>query len=379
MFGKKNELQVQVVVVEQLLDILEDNEMALVEIKDDKVINRIISAVPQFAQAGVNIGTVAEGIQLANQGVYQAILPAGAKLVNSKDMEGAVRGFFRNKKGIAGQANWMTADSTVNKIAAANIANATMGAAALVVGQYYMKQINGELADLNSNISKLVDFQMAEYKGKVLTLMTQVKRVSEFQTEILEDSNLRNEEIQRLQGLETTCMDLLNQANVTISDLSSKEGESFKKYDKLMSEVAIWQKYQEALTEVLYMIADLNYTLHLGAISKEKCYSAYSDMYDMENSLIDKLRKWHEFYKKKFKIDVNQARMERQGIDAAVHKPLELFSENWKYKNIGKEAAIKIKAQKNFQLNDRTLDVRDRYNEDVRLIVKDGKLYYSTV
>jgi len=164
MFGKKNELQVQVVVVEQLLDILEDNEMALVEIKDDKVINRIISAVPQFAQAGVNIGTVAEGIQLANQGVYQAILPAGAKLVNSKDMEGAVRGFFRNKKGIAGQANWMTADSTVNKIAAANIANATMGAAALVVGQYYMKQINGELADLNSNISKLVDFQMAEYQ-----------------------------------------------------------------------------------------------------------------------------------------------------------------------------------------------------------------------
>lgn len=121
----------------------------------------------------------------------------------------------------------MNADSAVNKIAAANIANAAMGAAALVVGQYYMKQINGELADMNSNISKLANFQMAEYKGKVLTLMTQVKRASEFQTEILEDNNLRNEEIQRLQGLETTCMDLLNQANVTISELSSKEGESF--------------------------------------------------------------------------------------------------------------------------------------------------------
>ena len=58
-----------------------------------------------------------------------------------------------------------------------------------------------------------------------------------------------------------------------------------------MSEVAIWQKYQGALTEVLYMIADLNYTLHLGAISKEQCYAAYSDMYAMENNLIDKLRK----------------------------------------------------------------------------------------
>lgn len=195
MFGKKNELQVQ---VEQLPDVFEDNGLALVKIEDDKVINRIISAVPQLAQAGVNVGAVAEGMQLANQGVYQAILPAGAKLVNSKDMEGAVRGFFRNKKGIAGQANWMNADSAVNKIAAANIANAAMGAAALVVGQYYMKQINGELADMNSNISKLANFQMAEYKGKVLTLMTQVKRASEFQTEILEDNNLRNEEIQGL-------------------------------------------------------------------------------------------------------------------------------------------------------------------------------------
>lgn len=376
MFGKKNELQVQ---VEQLPDVFEDNGLALVEIEDDKVINRIISAVPQLAQAGVNVGAVAEGVQLANQGVYQAILPAGAKLVNSKDMEGAVRGFFRNKKGIAGQANWMNADSAVNKIAAANIANAAMGAAALVVGQYYMKQINCELSDMNSKISKLVDFQMAEYKGKVLTLMTQVKRASEFQTEILEDNNLRNEEIQRLQGLETTCMDLLNQANVTISELSSKEGESFEKYDKLMSEVAIWQKYQGILTEVLYMIADLNYTLHLGAISKEQCYAAYSDMYDMENNLIDKLRKWHEFYKKKFKIDVNQARMERQGIDAVIHKPLELISEKWKYRNIGKEAVTNIRVQRNIQINDRTLDMRDRYNEDVRLIAKEGKLYYSTI
>lgn len=334
MFGRKNELQVQ---VEQLPDVLDDNELSLVEIKDDNVINRIISAVPQLAQAGVNAVAVAEGVQLVNQGVYQAILPAGAKLVNSKEMEGAVRGFFRNKKGIAGQANWMSADSTVNKIAAANVANAAMGAAALVVGQYYMKQINSELADLKSSISKLADFQMAEYKGKVLTLMTQVKRASDFQTEILEDNNLRAEEIQRLQSLETTCMDLLNQANVTISDLSSKEGESFEKYEKLMSEVAVWQKYQEALTEVLYMIADLNYTLHLGAISKEQCYSVYSDMYDTESRLIDKLKKWHNYHKKKFKIDVDQARMERQGIDAVIHKPLELINESWKYKNIGNE------------------------------------------
>lgn len=376
MFGKKNELQVH---VEQLPEILEDNELSLVEIKDEKVINRIISVVPSLAQAGLNAGAVAQGIQLANQGVYKAILPAGAKLVNSQSMEGAVKGFFREGKGIRGHADWMSVDGTVNKIASVNIANAAMGAAALVVGQYYMGQISSELSKLNGSISKLADYQMAEYKGKVLTLTTQVKRASDFQSEILEDNNLRHEEIQRLQSLETACMDLLNQANVIISDLCSKESESFDKYEKMMGEVAIWQKYQQVLTEVLYMIADLNYTLHLGALSKEQCYFAYSDMYDTESKLIDKLKKWHDMHSKKFGIDVDYARMERQGIDAVLHKPLELFSENWKYKNIGKDVVVNIRVQKNFRLNGRTLDMRDRYNEDVSIIARDGKFYYSTV
>ncbi len=69
--------------------------------------------------------------------------------------------------------------------------------------------------------------------------------------------------------------------------------------------------------------------------------------------------------------------MERQGIDAVVHKPLELLNKNWKYKNIDREVVLNIRAQKNTMLNDRNLDMRDRYNEDVTLIAKDGKLYYN--
>ena len=49
-----------------------------------------------------------------------------------------------------------------------------------------------------------------------------------------------------------------------------------------------------------------------------------------------------------------------------------------KDRNIGKEAVTNIRVQRNIQINDRTLDMRDRYNEDVRLIAKEGKIYYST-
>lgn len=65
---------------------------------------------------------------------------------------------------------------------------------------YYMKQINTQMIELNNTINKLADFQ----------------------TEILENNDLRNEEIQRLQTLETTCMDLLNQANRQLEKIEQK-------------------------------------------------------------------------------------------------------------------------------------------------------------
>ena len=46
LFGKKNELQAR---VEQLPDVIEENELSLIEIKDEKVISRLKSAVPQLA------------------------------------------------------------------------------------------------------------------------------------------------------------------------------------------------------------------------------------------------------------------------------------------------------------------------------------------
>ena len=45
------------------------------------------------------------------------------------------RGFYKNGAAIKGQANFLAADGTMEKIAAMNLANVAMGAASLVVGQ----------------------------------------------------------------------------------------------------------------------------------------------------------------------------------------------------------------------------------------------------
>ena len=162
-FGKKKN-EVAVVQLNELTNMDEINELSLVEVKDEKVINRIVSAVPGAAQMVGNAVVAAEATGVAQAGVFQAILPSGAQLVNSQATEGAVRGFFQQGGKIAGQAEFMAVDGAMDKIAAMNIANVAMGAASLVVGQYYMNQINAELGAISDSISKLEKFYKNEYK-----------------------------------------------------------------------------------------------------------------------------------------------------------------------------------------------------------------------
>lgn len=334
--------------LEELPALTEQEQFNLVEIEDKNVISRITSAVPEAIQALANTAIAAEGMQLANVGVYIAKLPSGAQLVKSQEMQNAVRGFYKN------------------------------GAASLVVGQYYMKQINAELLEMNNGISRISEFQDNEYKSKVLALMTQVKRMSDFKTEILENAELRKEEIIRLQTMEKECIELLGQANLTVEHLSSVEHSEFDCYSKKVTEIAKWQQYQKGLVEIMFMISDLNYVLHLGALSNEQAYTAYDSMFNQTAKSIERMQKWHLVHRKKFGIDTDRALLERKGLDALLHKPLGLIDEIYNYRRMSKQEVVNIRNQVNVQVENRIAMTRDLYQEEVKVVIKDGKMFYLT-
>ena len=61
------------------------DENALVEITDSKVLAHVNNLVPGLVQAGNAANNAAQAVQAANGGVlYRAIIPAGAKLTDSK-------------------------------------------------------------------------------------------------------------------------------------------------------------------------------------------------------------------------------------------------------------------------------------------------------
>ena len=377
MFGRKKKNEI-IVKLDELPALTEQEQFNLVEIEDKNVISRIASAVPGVVQALANSAAVTEGMKLAKEGVYTAKLPSGAKLVKSKEMENAVRGFFRKGANIEGQANFLSVDGTMEKIASMNLANVAMGAASLVVGQYYMKQINDNLIEVKNGISRISEFQENEYKSKVMALMTQVKRMTDFKTEILENVELRKEEIMRLQSMEKDCIELLGQANLTVEQLSSSEHAEFNSYSEKVEEIAKWHQYQKGLVEIMYMISDLNYVLHLGALSKEQAYTAYGSMYGQTEKTIEKMQKWHSVHTKKFGIDTDRAVLERKGLDALIHKPLGLINGTYNYRKMSKQEVVNIRNQVNIQVENRLEMTRDLYQEEVKVIIKDGKLFYLT-
>ena len=276
-----NDAPAELVIEMEMLpaEVIKD-ENALVEITDSKVLAHVNNLVPGLAQAENVANNAAQAVQAANGGVlYRAIIPAGAKLTDSKAMEGAVRGFYRGADGIQGHANLVAVEAQKGTAVVANTAAAAMGVASMVVGQYYMTQINAKLDAISDGISEIQNFQDNEYRSRVFSLVAHVKKIADFQTEILENNELRISKINQLDSLEEECTQLLGQANLTLAGFAKKTDLDYETYEKVVGNAQNWFMYQKSLLDVLYKISDLRYTLHLGAVSREQCIAILPTIY----------------------------------------------------------------------------------------------------
>ena len=119
------------------------DETKLVEITDSKVLAHINNLVPGLAQAGNAANNATQAVKANGEVLYRAIIPAGAKLTDSKAMEGAVRGFYHGADGIRGHANLVAVEAQKGTAVAANTAAAAMGVASMIAVGF---KVNSERA-----------------------------------------------------------------------------------------------------------------------------------------------------------------------------------------------------------------------------------------
>lgn len=350
------------------------DESRLVEITESKVLAHINSLVLGLAQAE---NAVNNAVQASNREVlYRAILPVGEKLSHSHTLEGAFKEMYYGAKGIKGHTDWVPVEARKGTAVVANTAVAAIGVASMVVGQYYMTQINAELGVISEGISQIRDFQDNEYRSRVFSLMAHVKKIADFQTEILENAELRLTKISQIDSLEEECTQLLGQANLTLVGFTKKNNLDYKEYEKTLSNAQKWFMYQKSLLDILYKISDLRYTLHLGVISREQCVALLPTYIKQVSDTQERLTAWHKETTERLGIETDEIRRKRVGFDGVIHFIPGLFNDDLNFRSIEEKTAKMITTQASGHKESYHVETSELFAEDVQLIFKDGKIYY---
>ena len=118
-------------------------------------------------------------------------------LVDAKGYgKGIKRAFTQGENGqIKEHATLEAANKGVNATAA------VMGLASMVVGQYYMSQVDTQLKAIKDSLSSISEFLDIQYQSKVASLMEAVYTISKFQISSIENEELRNRELNSIQQL----------------------------------------------------------------------------------------------------------------------------------------------------------------------------------
>lgn len=251
------------VVLESLPAVYNVDKSRLIEITDSSVLARIDALIPSAGAAGVSIGNIAGQ---SRETLYKVVLKNGGKLVDSKTMEGAKRAMVMGKNGIAENANLLA----VEPDKAGMIANAgacVFSVASMVVGQYYMQQIDSKLSDIAENIDKIIENIEIQYKSRVSSLIESVYNVSKFQLSSMGNEELRNRELDNIQDLKKECQTLLSEAESKIESILGADSSMYDQYAKKVKDLEKWLRYQELL---IYCIKSIIWTSRYTLGPKQK-------------------------------------------------------------------------------------------------------------
>lgn len=342
----------------------------LIAITDQRIIARITDAIPDLAQAGLQAQTAA---RYGSKALFEAILPPGADLKPhlkaGKDM------FYGAGKAADGKDIFPDFHKLGPVNSATQIAAAAMNVASIVVGQYYMSQIDGELKVIKGTMQQLLNFQMDEYRSNIQALINQVTKIADHQAEVLMNDELRSRMLSMLDDCERKCDQLLEQANQALLRLSQTKSIEYSEYEQQVKEAAEWYAYQQILLNLQYQISNLAYTLMFGTVSQEFCFSSYSTSLSSAQIACADLCAWHEAQIAHFGIDIRELTRKRKGFDAVLHSIPSLINRKLEQRPINEKIVGMMQTQMHTP-SDLLSNFQSKYEMDTHILYDGEKLYY---
>lgn len=351
------------------------------EIKDRGVLAKVNAIIPQFAN-NIYDSIDKKKLQninelLHNDNLYKVVIPPGAELYKAKDKTGAFRGGYHVNGQLAGQAHLEKVSPNAQKVARTGelVANA-MNVASMVVGQYYMAEVDAKLEQLQAGVDKVIEFQETQFKSKILSLIPKVGKITKFNIEIMENDENRQRSLDSLVRYEDEAIELLQQVNSLLENLiTSNFKTNYAKYKEVIFEVEKLTIFQQYLISIMEEIARLTYLLNGGKVSSEYCYSSLDNYLEQSNTVRDKLAQWHNNQSRQLGIQIQKSRITKKGFEGAVFYLPGILQNDLKYKKMNKDIVDRIKKQSVDKLHfSNTTD--NVFERELQILVHNGKYYY---
>lgn len=390
----KNLSQIQLdkdlfITVNELTKVEKNNKNELIEITNTKILTRINDCFPHIGQLILNSQNLKKNVEMGKQinnfnhkyagNLYEAVIPSNAKLFDSKAIPGAVRGSYLDLNKHTKQANFLPVDSLKPSTAdtAANLTANAMNITSMVVGQYYMSQIDDKLENIKLDVSDIKNFLDDERIAKISQLVVNVSVIIKHQQEISFHKLISDKELDKLYDYEEVAGNILTHVNKDILNILEKETiKSFDAYKKNTNRLTKLLREQEILMKVMNQICSLKYILYHGLASSEYCYERFNIALNQSSSIKVKVKDYQEEKIKVINIDLEKGRYKKSYfLDNVVQPIIEKIDDNRNYTNLENDLLMAIKEQiNNKDLENVTLGV---YEEDTKLLIGDGKVYYE--
>lgn len=281
----------------------------------------------------------------------------------------------QNKNLFSGQTKFEKETSLTKDLTKQQLTNVGMSTASMIVGQYYISEINDKLEDIKNSIGNISDFQDSEYLSKLLHTCSKINEITENQNDILLNDEVRKNAYNDIKDIETKCAELLGQANIQIDKDITDNQLSAKQYFKKVKEIEIWYKRQQLTQELLLKIGDLRFTLANGSEKSTLSHKQFNNYLDTTNRINRQLELWHNNYINKLGIDVNRHR-KKGSLFKVREKTIGLIKEDWNYSKIEDSTIKQISSQIEPKKYDKFITDK---KDDVILIQKYNGNYYNVL
>lgn len=223
-------------------------------------VDTLTQYIPQIAVQNMNAQAVNQAFRIAVDGSYRPLIKEGQHLAKSRVTPGALRGSTLSDatNQVAGSAEWIENNAVLNVSNAPQIALGIFNAVSIITGQYFMSQINGKLASLKEDISRIEGFLDASQRSKLKTACQELEDIIDRLEYIYYNPEQTRSTIEQLHSIERTAQESINLCQELIqtetNTVNTKDDE--KRIEKRIGTIAKYLN-QELLSVQLFSVSIL--------------------------------------------------------------------------------------------------------------------------